>query len=167
MSGGYHDLDIYRRAHALAVEIHKMTLVLPKHEMYEEGGQIRRSSKSVAAQIVEGYCLRKNKNEFVQYLNRAFASCNESLEHLELLRETGSLNDVALYGRLHSDLQALAKMIFRFMESVMGGHEKPSFVRESDAAYQHDSASSSWGQDWQEAADNEAPTSNIKHPTSR
>ncbi|MCP4411457.1 MAG: four helix bundle protein, partial [Gammaproteobacteria bacterium] len=43
----YKDLDIYKMARKLAVEIHKMSLELPKFEMYEEGSQIRRSSKSV------------------------------------------------------------------------------------------------------------------------
>ena len=37
----YKDLDIYKKAHKLAIEIHKMSLKLPKIEMYEEGSQIR------------------------------------------------------------------------------------------------------------------------------
>jgi len=38
----YKDLDIYKKAHKLAVEIHEISLCLPKFEMYEEGSQIRR-----------------------------------------------------------------------------------------------------------------------------
>ncbi|MCZ6777265.1 MAG: four helix bundle protein [Ignavibacteria bacterium] len=79
---GYKKLEVYQLAHRLAVEVHKMSLGLPKHELYEQGSQIRRSSKSVSAQIVEGFSLRKNKNEFLQYLNRAYASATETLEHL-------------------------------------------------------------------------------------
>ncbi|MCP5005831.1 MAG: four helix bundle protein [Planctomycetes bacterium] len=37
----YKDLDIYKMAHKLAIEIHEMSLKLPKFEMYEEGSQIR------------------------------------------------------------------------------------------------------------------------------
>jgi len=51
----YRDLEIYKLAKKLAVEIHKMTLTLPKFELYEEGSQIRRSSKAIGANIVEGY----------------------------------------------------------------------------------------------------------------
>jgi len=51
----YKDLDIYKLSHRLAVEIHKMALKLPKFEMYEEGAQIRRSSKSISTNIVEGF----------------------------------------------------------------------------------------------------------------
>ena len=40
----YRDLDIYKKAHRLAIEIHEMSLGLPKFEMYEAGSQIRKSS---------------------------------------------------------------------------------------------------------------------------
>ena len=50
----YKDLDVFRLAKDLAVRTHKITLNgLPKFEMYEEGSQIRRSSKSIVANIVE------------------------------------------------------------------------------------------------------------------
>lgn len=56
---GYEDTDIYKLAKKLAVEIHKMTLSeLPKYEMFAEGDQIRRSSKSIVANFVEGGAIR-------------------------------------------------------------------------------------------------------------
>lgn len=52
----YKNLEIWKLADEVVVEIHEMTLAkLPKFEMFEEGSQIRRSSKSVKATIVEGY----------------------------------------------------------------------------------------------------------------
>ena len=51
----YRELDIYNDSKNLAIEVHRVTLILPKFELYEEGSQIRRSSKSVTAMIVEGY----------------------------------------------------------------------------------------------------------------
>jgi four helix bundle protein len=51
----YRHLEIYQESKKLAIEIHKMSLKLPKFKIYEEGGQIRRSSKSVTSMIVEGY----------------------------------------------------------------------------------------------------------------
>ena len=62
----YHDLEIYVLAKEPAVRVHKMTLErLPKFELYEEGSQIRRSSKSIVSTIVEGYGRRRYKNDFV------------------------------------------------------------------------------------------------------
>lgn len=50
----YRELDIYNDSKKYAIEVHKMILALPKFEQFEEAGQIRISSKSVAAMIVEG-----------------------------------------------------------------------------------------------------------------
>ena len=41
-------LEVYRMAHALALQVHAVSLKLPKHELYEEGSQVRRSSKSIS-----------------------------------------------------------------------------------------------------------------------
>ena len=68
MEEGYTKLEIYHLSHALGVRVHEMTLQLPKFEMYEEGSQIRRSAKSVSTNIVEGFALRKYKNEYIHYL---------------------------------------------------------------------------------------------------
>jgi len=51
MEQGYKKLKIWKLAHELGIEIHKMSLALPKFEMFEEGSQIRRSSKSVSSNI--------------------------------------------------------------------------------------------------------------------
>ncbi|OGU53687.1 MAG: four helix bundle protein, partial [Ignavibacteria bacterium GWC2_35_8] len=89
----YKDLEVWQIARELSVDIHKMTLSLPKFEMYEEGGQIRRSSKSIRSNIVEGYGRRRYKNEFIRYITFAIASTDETIDHLETLWETESLND--------------------------------------------------------------------------
>ncbi len=65
----YRDLEIWKLARQVAIAVHRMTLQnLPKFEMYEEGSQIRRSAKSVAANIVEGYGRRRYKQEFIRFL---------------------------------------------------------------------------------------------------
>jgi four helix bundle protein len=50
----YRDLEIYQISYDLAVKIHKFSLKLPKYEQYEEGSQIRKSSKGFTSCIVEG-----------------------------------------------------------------------------------------------------------------
>ena len=51
----YRDLEIYKKGFSLFLETHKMSLRLPKYELYELGSQLRRSSDSVITNIVEGY----------------------------------------------------------------------------------------------------------------
>ena len=84
---GYKDLEIYKLAHDLGVEIHHFSLTLPRFEMYESGSQMRRSSKSIAANIVEGYGRRSYKAEFLKFLIYALSSCDETMEWLELTRD--------------------------------------------------------------------------------
>jgi four helix bundle protein len=69
MDRGYEKLEIYQLSNALAIRVHRMTLDLPKFEMFEAGSQARRSSKRIPASIVEGYCLRRHTNEYLQYLH--------------------------------------------------------------------------------------------------
>jgi len=86
----YKDLEIYQIAHALGVETHHFSLSLPKFELYETGSQLRRSSKSVSANIVEGFCRRRYKAEFIRYLVFAHSSCNEAIEWMEYVRDCHS-----------------------------------------------------------------------------
>ena len=115
----YKTLEIWQLARDLSSEIHRMTLEsLPKFETYEEASQIRRSVKSIKSTIVEGYGRRRYKLEFLRFLSYAHASCDETIDHLETLHETGSLSDDALYERLHQKLNELGRKLNQFIQSV-------------------------------------------------
>jgi four helix bundle protein len=75
---GYKDLEIYRISYALAIRVHRASLKLPQFEMYEQGSQIRRSTKSIKDTISEGYGRRRYKAEFIRFLIYAQASCDEA-----------------------------------------------------------------------------------------
>lgn len=133
--GGFRSLRIYQMSHELAVRIHKMTLSLPKFELYEEGSQIRRSSKRVSSSIVEGYALRKYKAEYLHYLYRAYGSAEETVEHLDYLWETGSLTDERLFRGLRDDYLKLNPQLFRFIQGVERDHGMPDSFQEKSAEY--------------------------------
>ena len=118
----YRDLEIYKLAFQLAVKVHSMTMTLPKFELYEEGSQIRRSSKSVASNITEGYGKRKYKNDFLRSITIAHAECDETINHLEFLWETKSLTDKDKYNYLVNEYIKLSKMINNFFQSVLKNH---------------------------------------------
>jgi four helix bundle protein len=105
---------------------------LPKFEMYEEGSQIRRSSKSVRSNIVEGYGRRRYKQEFIRFLTYAHASCSETIDHLETLHETGSLADDAIFEQIHGQLDCLGGKLNVFIRGVEAQHLS---VREEAAEY--------------------------------
>jgi four helix bundle protein len=114
----YRDLDIYKDSKQLAIEVHKMTLTLPKFELFEEGGQIRRSSKSVTSMIVEGYGRNRYKADFIKYLVYSHAECDETIVHLDFLFETDSLSDKIKYDDLRNRYDLLSKRINKFIQWV-------------------------------------------------
>jgi four helix bundle protein len=115
----YRDLEIWKLARQVAIAVHRMTLQnLPKFEMYEEGSQIRRSAKSISANIVEGYGRRRYKQEFIRFLVFAHASCDETIDHLEVLFETRSLTNEVVYRDLSARLDLLGRKLNVFIDSV-------------------------------------------------
>ncbi|MCB9360916.1 MAG: four helix bundle protein [Flavobacteriales bacterium] len=83
----YRDLEIYKDAFQLALKVHKLSLSLPSYELYEQGSQIRRSTKSIKDQIAEGYGRKRYKNDFIKFLTYSQASCDEATSQLEMISE--------------------------------------------------------------------------------
>lgn len=117
----YEDSSVYKLAKQMAVEIHKMTLdELPKFEMYEQGSQVRRSSKSIVANFVEGYGRCHYKAEYVKFMTYALASCDETKAHLELLHETDSLFPQR-FQYFYGNYRKIGAMLYNLRQSVIGG----------------------------------------------
>jgi len=115
----YKNQEIWQIAREIVIDIHKMTINdLPKFELYEEGSQIRRSSKSVKSNIVEGYGRRRYKVEYIRFLIFALSSNDEAIDHLEFLFETESLTNVILYQETHTKLNLLGKKLYNFIQAV-------------------------------------------------
>ena len=85
------DLRIYQIAYELMLRVHKITLKFPKIEQY--GGiadQLRRSSKSITANIVEGFGKQRfYKEEFKRMLVYAIASCDETMMWIKASEDLG------------------------------------------------------------------------------
>jgi four helix bundle protein len=129
----YRQLEVWQLARELSVDIHRMTLeCLPRLELYESGSQIRRSIKSVRSNIVEGYGRKRYPLEFARFVTYALASCDETTDHLETLRETGSLTDTQIFESIHERLLILGRKLNRLVQSVDARIN--SGVRESSAS---------------------------------
>lgn len=118
----YRDLEIFTLSKELAIRIHKMTMSLPRFELYEEGSQIRRSSKSIVSNIVEGFGRRKYKREFIRFLVFALASRDETIEHLDMLHKTKSLSDDKAYETCYTEYERVGRMINSFLKAVEKNH---------------------------------------------
>ncbi|HZX62238.1 MAG TPA: four helix bundle protein [Bacteroidales bacterium] len=119
----YEDLEIWKIANELVLQIHQMTINdIPKFEMFETGSQIRRSIKSVKANIVEGFGRRQYKLEFIRFLIIAMASNDETIDHLKTLYLTKSLTDKEKYEQYLRRLDELGRKINRFISAVKREH---------------------------------------------
>lgn len=114
----YKKLEVWKLARKVSVDVHKMSMELPKFELYETGSQIRRFSKSIRSNIVEGYSRRRYKQDFIRFLTYAHASVDESRDHLETLFETKSLRDEKSFKRISADLNLLGKKLYKFIQAV-------------------------------------------------
>ena len=112
----YKDLEIYKLAYKLAIEVHHMSLQLPKYELYEQGSQIRRSSKRIKDTIAEGFGRRRYKVEFIRYVIFAQASCDEVLSQLNMISDIHFPDEPLI--DLINQYDHLGKMINKFIQYV-------------------------------------------------
>ncbi len=119
MSTSYRDLEIYSSALQLFYKVHPLTLRLPKHEMYELGSQLRRSSDSITTNIVEGYGRKRYKADFLKFLVYAHASSDETISHLEKLNflYPGIMSGNEILKKDYEKLGAKILFFIRYVES--------------------------------------------------
>ena len=89
MINSYRDLDFYTDSYQLALEVHAFSLQFPVFERFEQGSQMRRASKSIAANIAEGWGRRASDAEFKHFLRISLGSCDEMQVHLDFARDLG------------------------------------------------------------------------------
>ena len=83
----YQDLSVYQLSYRLAMELFEVTKTFPKEEVYSMTDQIRRASRSIAANIVEGWAKRKYENVFIKHLIDANGSCEEMKIFLDFAKD--------------------------------------------------------------------------------
>ena len=113
-------LAVYHRAYAVSVQIHKLSLQFPRYEQY--GGlasQIRQSSKSVVANLVEGYTFKKLRPaRFINHLEVSIGSCDETRLWLRYSVDVGYISD-ALYEELESAYDEIGKMLWGLYQRLI------------------------------------------------
>lgn len=87
MIKSFRDLEVYQEAYELAIIVNKNVNTLPIFERNDLGSQFRRSSKSVPANIAEGWAKRRFEKQFKIHLDSAIGSCNEMEVHISMARD--------------------------------------------------------------------------------
>ena len=115
---GFEDLDVFKRAYAVSLEIHKASLEFPKIEQYALGDQIRRCSKSVCANIAEGFGKQfYSRPEFKRFLTMAIGSSDEMRVWIRYCIDLGYVDPIR--GRdWTEEYRVIAKMIAGLHRSI-------------------------------------------------
>ena len=79
----FRDLLVYQKARQLAQEIFQVTSTFPREEMFSLTDQIRRSSRSIGAQIAEAWAKRRYERHFLSKLTDADGEQQETQHWLE------------------------------------------------------------------------------------
>ncbi len=106
----FQGLEVWKKAHRLVIEIYKVTNKFPSGEKFGLISQMRRASISVAANIVEGFKRRSNK-DYRHFLNIAEGSLEELKYYLILSRDLSYIENEK-FEKLTVNSEEVGKMIY-------------------------------------------------------
>ncbi len=104
------ELKVYKVAYELAMEIFEISKQWPKEETYSLTDQIRRSSRSICANLRESWAKRRYEAHFISKLTDSDAENSETDTWLDFARDCGYLNEED-YKRLTSKCSDIGKML--------------------------------------------------------
>jgi four helix bundle protein len=116
---GHRDLKVYQLAYTLAMHIFKESKSFPQDERYSLTSQIRRSSRSVAANLAEGFRKRQYPNMFLSKLADSDAEATETQVWLDFARDCEYLS-----AEQCRELTARYEEIGMMLHSMMGHPER-------------------------------------------
>ena len=106
----FRDLVVYRKARSVSSTVFLLSKSFPREEMRSLTDQVRRSSRSVGAQITEAWAKRRYEKHFVSKLTDADAEQQETQHWVEIAAECRYISDDDAT-RLISELSEVGRMI--------------------------------------------------------
>lgn len=111
------DLEVYRRAFEAAMSIFQLSRSFPKAETYSLTDQIRRSSRSLCANLAEAWRKRRYPAAFVSALNIAEAEAAESQTWIEFAIRCEYL-ERPIAKSLYAEYDTILAMIVTMIQSA-------------------------------------------------
>jgi four helix bundle protein len=107
----FEDLEVFQRAYRLSLEIHRQSLTWPQIEQHALGDQMRRASKSICANVAEGYGRQKrSKAEFKRFLVMAIGSSDEMRVWVRYAFDLGYV-DQSTWQEWRDEYQTISRMM--------------------------------------------------------
>ena len=130
----FQDLIVYQKSLSVAHEIFTITSTFPADEKYSLTDQIRRSSRSVGAQIAEAWGKRNYPKHFISKLTDADSEQLESQHWLLIALKAGYIHET-MYQKLISQFEEIGKMLNSMMRKSNSFCSGNSEVREDEEIY--------------------------------
>lgn len=112
----FRTLHVWRKSHALTLDVYNATKSFPKEELFGLTSQMRRSSSSIPTNIAEG-CGRASNADFQRFLQIAFGSLSELDYQLILAHDLGWL-DRSIHAELGDKLIEIKKMLSTLIRRI-------------------------------------------------
>ena len=112
----YKDLKVHQLSFTLAMEVFWLSRKFPKEELYALTDQVRRSSRSITANIVEGWAKRHYENIFKRQLLDSIGSCDETRQWLDFALACAYITEEE-HSNLSQRYNELGKMLHRLFEN--------------------------------------------------
>ena len=107
----FEDLEVFQRAYRISLEIHRRSLDFPNIEQKALGDQIRRASKSIRANLAEGFAKQsRSAAEFRRYLTIAMGSSDEMRAWARYCLDLGYV-DESTWRRWRDEYQEISMML--------------------------------------------------------
>ncbi len=106
----FEDLQVFQRSYKVSLELHKASLDFPKHEQYGLADQIRRASKSICANIAEGFARKRSQAGFNRFIGMAIGSADEMRVWLRYCLDLGYIAEQQ-WQRWRNEYEEIAKML--------------------------------------------------------
>ena len=116
-SEGFERWGVFQRAYKVSLEIHRRSLKFPRIEQYSLADQIRRASKSIPANLAEGYAKRSSQAELNRYVRMAIGSADEMRVWLRYCLDLGYIGEDE-WRKWQSEYREIAKMLVGLCRAV-------------------------------------------------
>ena len=113
----FEDLVVFQRAYKVSLEIHKVSTSFPKMEQYGLAEQIRRASKSIPANLAEGYGKRRSNAEFKRFIQMSIGSADEMRVWLRYCLDLNYVSEEQ-WQRWKIEYSEIAKMLNGLIRSI-------------------------------------------------
>ena len=114
----FEELEAFKRAYKVSLEVHRVSLRMPAIEQYALADQVRRASKSICANLAEGFGKQsQSKAEFRRFIQISIGSADEMRVWIRYCLDLGYI-DEACWQAWRDEYEEIAKMLQGLLRSL-------------------------------------------------